>query len=496
MDAPLSVAVDLGAGSGRVFLAELGEGRWRVEELRRFHYPPAECDGHLRWDLPRMLDEIEAGLHTAGRRAAELGQRVSTIGVDSWGVDYGLVDAGGALVERPICYRDGRTAGVMEDVFRRVPREEIVARTGVQCLPINTIYQLAAHVRDGLSPRAARLLLIPDLVHAALTSRQATEFTNATTTQLIDHKTGTWDLALADRLGLPTRLFPDIVSAGTPLGPLLPARAARLGLPGALVVAPATHDTGSAVAGTPLREGWAYISSGTWSLVGVERPGVLVNADVARHNFTNEGGAFGTTRLLKNVMGLWILEACRREWEAGGLALDYDDLLARVAALPASPAVIYPDDPRLLNPPGMTAALESQLRETGQRCPSDPVPLSRVILDSLALRYASVLRAIAALTGEPIAGIHIVGGGSRNGYLNQATATATGCEVAAGPSEATVIGNAVVQAVAQGRFQSLRAARDCVAGHVALKTFTPRPSPAFEAMAARYADIEAQYSPA
>jgi len=261
------------------------------------------------------------------------------------------------------------------------------------------------------------------------------------------------------------------------------------------VVAPATHDTASAFAGAPLADGWACISSGTWSLVGVERTSPLVDAEVARANFTNEGGASGTVRFLKNVMGLWILERCRQEWEEAGLATGYDRLLAAAAALGRSPGLIFPDDPRLLNPPRMEAALAEQMAETGQACPSEPTALARVILDSLALRYASVLRTIEALTGQALTGVHVVGGGAQNEYLDQATADATGRPVRAGHVESTAIGNVLVQAVAGGRFRSLAEARAHVADRVASPTFEPRPSPAWEEAARRYADLEARYLP-
>ena len=496
MDESLYVAADLGAGSGRVFLAGIGSGRWRFEELRRFHYPPVECGGHLRWDLPRVLHEIKAGVRAAGTRAGAIGGHISSIGVDSWGVDYGLVDHDGQLVELPICYRDGRTTGVMEQVFEQVPRSEIVARTGAQCLPFNTIYQLVAHVRAGIASRAARLLLLPDLLHSLLTRQHVAEFTNATTTQLVNPRNGQWDFGLAERLGLPAHLLVPIVPAGHFVGPLAPDVAHELALPGIKVVAPATHDTGSAVAGTPLSDGWAYVSSGTWSLVGIERADVLMNDQAERHNFTNEGGAFGTIRFLKNVMGLWILESCRREWEAAGLSLGYDDLLARVAASSASPSVIYPDDPRLFNPPSMIAALDAQLAETGQVRATDPVTITRMVLDSLAMRYASVVGAIGKVTGQPVSGIHIVGGGSRNDYLNQATASASGLPVAAGPTEATAIGNVLVQAIADGRLPSLQCGRAHVRQHVRVRTFLPKPTPSFESLARRYEAVEAQFAQA
>jgi len=489
---PLYVAVDLGAGSGRVFLTGLGPDELLLEEVRRFRYPPRLAQGHLRWDMARILAEIDAGLREAGARAQAKGRAVRSIGVDSWAVDYGLVDAEGGLLEDPVAYRDGRTAGVPARVFARVPRRDIFARTGVQFLDFNTLFQLQAHVAEGLPPRAERLLMIPDLVNLHLTGRAVTEYTNATTTQLVDARTRHWDRDLVERVGLPARLLGEIVPAGTDLGPLA-GPACAPGLEEAHVIAPATHDTGSAVAGAPLPAGWAYISSGTWSLVGVERDAPLVNAEVARANFTNEGGAFGTVRFLKNVMGLWLLERCRAEWEETGEAADHDQLLAEVAAGEGGAGLIFPDDPRFLNPPSMTRAIAAQMEETGQRPPRAPAGLARVVLDSLALRYASVLRTLEALTGARIEGVLVVGGGSRNHYLSQATADAAGREVLAGPVEATVIGNALVQAVADGRFASLAEGRRHVSARVQPRRFGPRPAPFWADAARRYAEIEARH---
>jgi rhamnulokinase len=419
---------------------------------------------------------------------------VVSAGVDSWGVDYGLVDAHGTLVEDPICYRDERTAGVMEQVFERTPRAEIFARTGIQFLAFNTLFQLFAHMHSGIPARATKLLLIPDLINFLLTGGTVTEYTNATTTQLIDAETGAWDYTLIERLGLPARLLPEIVPAGADLGPLKPELAEELNLKGARVVAPATHDTGSAVAGAPLEDGRVYISSGTWSLVGVELNRTLINPEVARHNFTNEGGAFGTIRFLKNVMGLWILESCRREWRERGLEVDYDVLLAQASSRRDSTALIYPDDERLFNPPSMTAAIAQQLTETGQTINDAPAALTATILDSLALRYASIIRAIETLIGMPINGAQIVGGGSQNQYLNQATANATQKVVLAGPAEATVIGNALVQAVAAGRFATLSEARRHVAANLNPRRFDAQPSPEWEERTRRFAEIEGRFA--
>jgi len=492
----LFIAVDLGAGSGRVFLAGIAANEFTLQEVRRFQYPATNSYTHLRWDFESILDEIKAGLLEAGLRARGLRRQIVSIGVDTWGVDYGLLDARGELIENPICYRDPRTQDVMKRVFMRIPREEIFASTGIQFLPINTLFQLYAHAGDGIPAAADRLLLIPDLVNFFLTGRAATEYTNATTTQMLNASSGTWDRELLGRLELPLKLLGEIVPAGSHLGLLKPALAAELGLAGVRVIAPATHDTASAVAGTPLQGGWAYISSGTWSLVGVERQTPLINDRVAASNFTNEGGAFGTIRFLKNVMGLWILESCRREWSERGLNVNYESLLADVSSLEGSDAVICPDDTRFFNPPVMLDAICEQLSETGtpdQLISSNPAFIAKTILDSLALRYASVLRSIESLTGTRIEGVHIVGGGSRNDYLNQATATATGLPVRAGPVEATVIGNVLVQAIAAGHFASLSDGRAFVAEHTQFKLYEPRPSQAWTDATRRYEEIEKRY---
>lgn len=494
MKESLYIAVDLGAGSGRLFLAGVGPQEAWFEEVRRFHYPPRHSAAYLRWDLSHILAEIKAGLRAAGERARQLGRAITSIGVDSWGVDYGLIDGNGDVIEDPICYRDERTAGMIERVCLQLPRAEIYARTGIQLLDFNTLFQLYAHREAGLPQTATRLLLIPDLLNFMLTGRAVTEYTNATTTQLINAETGMWDRSLIDLLGLPEYWFADLVQPGTDLGPLKDELAAELELAGVRVVAPATHDTASAVAGVPLQEGWAYISSGTWSLVGVERKSALINAGAARYNFTNEGGAFGTVRFLKNVCGLWLLESCRKEWAAQGSAADYDSLLVEVADIEGHLGFIYPDDQRFFNPPSMLNAIAEQMAEHNQPYSSKPAVIAKAILDSLALRCSSVLRTIEELTGQKIEGVQVVGGGSQNDYLNQATATATGKPVLAGPVEATVTGNVLVQAIAAGRFASLTDARRHIAENMRLTKFMPRPSRAQQEQAQRYAAIEARYA--
>ena len=366
----MHVAIDLGAGSGRAFLGHVDARGLALEELHRFTYGPRPSAGHLRWDMTALHGGLVAGLAAARQRAAASGRSVASIGVDAWGVDYGLIDAGGALVEEPIAYRDPRTEGVMDAVLARVPRAEIFRRTGIQFMPINTIYQLAAHVRDGLAADAAGILLMPDLCHLFLSGSRSGEYTDASTTQLLDATTRQWDDALFARLGLPRALMPALVDPGADLGTLRPALQADLGGDPIRVIAPATHDTASAVVGTPLTPGWAYISSGTWSLVGVERTTPLLTGEVEAANFTNEGGAGGTIRLLRNVMGLWLLEACRREW---GSRVTRSRRARRRCRAPcrAAPGSSTSRISSLLNPPSMLGAIHAQLTAHGHRMPSD-----------------------------------------------------------------------------------------------------------------------------
>jgi len=488
----LHVAVDLGAGSGRALVGSVGETGLRLSEVHRFHYAPRRVDGRLRWDAGGLTDGLRISLQRARDAAAGVGVPLVSIGVDSWGVDYALIDAGGRLVEEPVCYRDDRTDDAMEQVFAVVPRREIFERTGIQFHKFNTLYQLWAHVRGGVPEEARHLLLMPDFCHHLLCGSLVSERTNASTTQLVDARTGRWGDSLFDRLGLPRRLMPDIVPAGTAIGRLRPELCRDLGVDAMTVVAPGTHDTASAVAGTPLAPGWAYISSGTWSLVGVERDEPVLSDTAARAALTNEAGVFGSVRLLTNVMGLWLLESCRREWEAEGRGRDLPSLLAGVERVPESAGVVFPDDRRFFAPDSMVRELRGALRDTTQADTDDPERLTKVILDSLALRYAAVVTAIERVTGRAIPGIHIVGGGSMNAYLNQATADASGREVLAGPVEATAAGNLLVQAIAAGTVASLAEGRRLIALATPPTRFEPR-HPGRWARAARvYGDIAAR----
>ena len=468
------VAIDLGAGSGRALLGGIDAAGFSLSEVHRFHYAPRRVGGRLRWDVARLIDGIHAGLRLAWAAAGRAGEPIDSVGVDSWGVDYALLDEHGLLVEEPICYRDDRTAGVMDWAFAAVPRDEIYAHTGTQFLPFNTIYQLMAHVRDGVPGAARHLLLIPDFCHHHLCRSLVSERTNASTTQLLNPRTGQWDDELFARLGLPRGLMPGVVDAGTAIGTVRPELCAALNISPANVVAPGTHDTASAVAGTPLAPGWAYISSGTWSLVGVEREEPLLTAEASRAGLTNEAGVFGSVRLLTNVMGLWLLESCRREWEAEGRPQELSPLLAAVARVEDFAGVVFPDDRQFFAPDSMVRAIRSALVSTRQADTDNPVTLTKIILDSLALRYASVVATIERMTGRPIPGIHVVGGGSLNRYLNQATADASGRAVLAGPVEATATGNLLVQAIAAGSIGSLAEGRRLVAAAQPPTRFEPR----------------------
>ena len=486
-------AIDLGAGSGRAFLGRVTPHGLALDEVHRFTYAPRVSDGHLRWDIALLFDGLRTGLAAARQAAADFGGRVRSVGVDAWGVDYGLVDADGDLVEEPIAYRDARTAGVMDAVCARLGRETIFARTGIQFMPINTIYQLAAHVRDGVAPSAHGLLMMPDICHLFLSGVRSGEYTNASTTQLLDARTRTWADPLFEALELPRALMPPIAAPGTDLGPLRPGLQAELGGTPIRVIAPATHDTASAVVGTPLRPGWAFVSSGTWSLVGVERAAPILGADACAANFTNEGGAGGTIRFLRNVMGLWLIEACRHEWAEA--APDHDALVAGAAAHDGHAGLIDVDDLSLLNPPSMVEAIRAQLAASGQAMPATHAGVARLIFDSLAVGYARVVASIERLTGSPIPGVHVVGGGSRNAYLNQATADATGKPVIAGPVEATAAGNAIVQAIAAGALASIADGREQLARAIAVRRYEPSRSSPLREMALRFEEKRRGASP-
>lgn len=464
-------AVDLGASSGRVLLARFDGNTLDLQEVHRFPNRPVKLRGHIFWNILSLWDETLVGL----RKARQVAGTLDSIGVDTWGIDYGLVDASGFLRGLPFQYRDSRTQGVMEQVLARIPRETLYARTGIQLLPFNTLFQLSAHERmqPGELAHASRLLLIPDLLHSWLCGSQVIEYTNATTTQCWDPVLSQWATDLLDQLEIPTSMLPPVVEAGTILGEVLQEWRGELGH--AQVIAPATHDTGSAIAATPTRSAgnWGYISSGTWSLVGAELAQPIMTEAALAANFTNEGGVFGTTRFLKNVMGLWLLQECQRRWRDEGHHMDYETLLVDVDAVPAFAALIDPDDACFLAPQDMPTAINTYLIEHGQAPLSAPSAFARCIMESLVLRYCQVFKQMSMLTGQSLTEVHVLGGGARNNRLNQWLSDALAVPVLAGPYEATALGNTLMQLVGLGELSGLEQVRT-IARSSPVQTFLPR----------------------
>ena len=459
------LAVDLGAESGRTVLGLFDGDRLAVEEIRRFPNRPVEVGGTLQWDVLRLYADVLDGVRAAGP--------VESLGVDTWGVDFGLLDRAGHLLGNPVHYRDRRTAGMPDATFRLVPRKEIYERTGIQFIPINTLFQLMALVtsKDPQLEAADRILTMPALLAYWLTGTQADEFTDATTTQCYDPRAGSWATGMLEKLGIPVRIFGDVVHPGTDLG----APLAELALEASRVIAPGTHDTASAVAAVPFESNdAAFISSGTWSLVGIEVREPVINQEALEANLTNEGGVAGTFRLLKNVMGLWLLQECRRAWSVKGADMPYEDLLRLADAAPRFAAVIDPDDERLLRPGDMPALIAQLAAESGQRLPPEPGAIARCILESLALKYRRTIDQLERVSGLTIRTVHVVGGGSNNRLLCQMTADACGRPVVAGPAEATSLGNLLVQAIALNLVSSLEQARELVRRSVALELYEPK----------------------
>lgn len=465
MSEKVFLGIDLGAESGRV-MAGLWDGKKiRLEELHRFANGGVNICDTLRWNTVNLWAEIQNGLVAAGKK---YGKSVVSAGVDTWGVDYALLSKSGELLGLPFHYRDARTRGGLQKAFARVPREEIFAQTGLQFMELNSLYQLLALQQNSpeILKEAETLLFMPDFLHYCLSGAKVAEFTIATTSQCVNPKTRTWATDMLQKFGLPTKMFPEIVSPGTRIGSFRPGLAERTGLGPIGVVAPAAHDTGSAVAAVPTQHtgkaNWAYLSSGTWSLLGVEVQEALLSPRVLELNITNEGGVDGTYRLLKNIMGLWLVQQCRRAFIEKGKDISYEQLAKLASEAPAFRSLVNPNDDRFLNPPSMPVAIQEFCRETGQPVPETEGQLARCIFESLALIYASVLESFEELTGTKIEVIHIVGGGSRNKLLNSFTASACGKPVVAGPVEATVLGNLLVQARAQGELHSLADIRAAV----------------------------------
>jgi len=447
---------------------------------------------HLHWDILRLYGEIKTGL---ARYHQEYGSDLKGIGLDTWGVDFGLLDAQGELLSNPRHYRDPRTNEMIDAACEIMPREEIFAETGIQFMQLNSLFQLLAMRVQG-DPKldqARTLLMIPDLLNYWLTGVKANEFSAATTTQCYNPRTRSWSQAVLERLDIPTRIFGEIVPTGTTLGPLYPAVAEETGVKGVSVIAPACHDTGSAVVAVPAQnEDFCYISSGTWSLMGIESPEPIINADSLAFNFTNEGGVNGTIRFLKNIMGLWLVQESRRTWQRQGENLSYDQITRMAAeARPFGP-LVEPDSHAFLAPGDMVTRIRKECQRLGQQPPETRGEIIRCALESLALKYRWALEKIEIVRGRPLKTIHVVGGGCQNALLCQLTADATGRTVVAGPIEATATGNILMQAVARGQLASVEEARQVVRNSFKLVTYEPKPSSDWDKAYARFLRIRQQ----
>jgi rhamnulokinase len=474
MDKHIYLAVDLGAESGRVIAGTLDGDKLELEEMHRFANVPVRVLDSLQWDILRLWNDIQDGLQ---KSATKYGGTFNGIGVDTWGVDFGLLDANDDLLGNPTHYRDKRNEGMMDKAFESVAREDIYSTTGLQFLPFNSLYQLVA-MREKSSPQleiAKSLLLIPDLLHFWLCGVKASEYSIASTSQMLDASTRGWSEDLLRKLDLPTTMLPDVVSPGTVLGHVREDLAQRLGIEASTpVIVPGSHDTASAIAAVPVSssdEQWAYLSSGTWSLMGIELDEPLITQQTRELGFTNEGGVAGTIRFLKNIAGLWLVQECRRSFARAGREFSYDDLTQRAAGARPLKCFVEPDDASFVAPADMPQAIRDYCQRTGQEVPQGAGETVRCCLDSLALKYRKTLESLETLRGERIETLYIVGGGTQNKLLSRLTADCLGRKVIAGPIEATAIGNILTQAMARGAVKNLAHLREIVASSFSLETF-------------------------
>ena len=491
------LALDLGAESGRGLLGSFDGERLVLEEVHRFANGPVRMADTLYWDLPRLFEEIKIGL---GKGTAR-GGLLDGVGLDTWGVDFGLLGRGDTLLGNPVHYRDARTNGMLEKALERLSRERIYEITGLQFLPFNTLYQLLAlaQTQSPLLDVAETLLMMPDLFGWLLTGRRTSERTDASTTQLLDARNGNWSEELCRELGLPRSILPELIEPGSVLGTLRPSVVDELGFSHTIrVIAPATHDTASAVAAVPVTVSqsladsppdWCYLSSGTWSLLGVEVANPVINTETMRSNFTNEGGVAGTTRLLKNIMGLWLVQECRRTWARAGREWSYDELAAQAQAAPAFATLVDPDDASFLAPGDMPARLNAFCTRTGQKPPCNEGAMVRCCLESLALKYRWVINRLERILGTTINTIYIVGGGTQNTVLCQFTANACSRPVHAGPVEATAIGNILIQATGLGQLSSIADLRTVVRRSFPITVYEPRDTAAWNEALDRFAAL-------
>jgi rhamnulokinase len=489
------LAVDLGGSGGRVVAGLLDGRKLRLELVHRFENGAIPAAGSLYWDVLGLWSNIVQGLRAAG---AKYGRRIKSVGVDTWGVDFALLGRGDVLLENPHSYRDARAVGMMDRAIERVGRSEIFAQTGLQFLQINTLFHLLAmtEAKSPLLEMAESFLMMPDLFHWLLTGVKSNEYTNATTTQFFNPVEGRWATKLLTQLGIPSQFLGEIVQPGTNLGPLTRAVGNETGLSGVEVVLPGTHDTASAVMAVPAagepsdHPDWCYISSGTWSLMGAEVPNPVMTEKCMQLTFTNEGGVGGRTRLLKNITGLWVVQECRRAWSLAGRQFSWDELNARSEAATPLVSLVNPDDASFQAPGDMPAAIAAYCQRTGQATPADDGAFVRAAIEGLAMRYRQVLAGLEELTGARVNTIHVIGGGTQNRQLCQATADACGRTVVAGPIEATAIGNIMTQAVTAGAVGSIGEAREVIRNSFPVEEYQPAQTDRWNEAAERFASLK------
>jgi rhamnulokinase len=480
------LAFDLGAESGRAILGTLDDNRILLRELTRFPTGMLFANGYYRWNIYRFYEEMLAAM---SKVSAEKSNPLS-VGFDTWGVDFALLAEDGSFLDMPVCYRDPRTNGMMEAFFQLIPREEVYQLTGIQFMQLNTLFQLYSlvHNHSPLLRMAAHLLFVPDIFHYLFTGVRKSEFTFATTSQLFNPRKNGWETKFFDTMNLPVSLMQEIVQPGTFIGHIKDEIGKNTGLGQVPVVAVATHDTGSAIAAVPAKgKNWAYISSGTWSLMGIESTVPLINEKTYSFNLTNEGGVEHTFRVLKNIMGLWLIQQCRAAW--GKEKLSYGDIVELSKKARPFSAFIDPDAPAFLNPPNMPAAIIQYCRSTNQNVPEDEGSISRIVYESLALKYRFVLDQLREVAGFPIETIFIIGGGVQNEFLCQCTADACGIPVVTGPSEGTALGNIMVQALAAGKVGSRSEIREIIRNSFQLRTYEPLQTSAWEAAYEKFKKI-------
>ena len=465
-------AVDLGATSGRTILGTVSGGKIELTEQTRFPNPIIETGGHFYWDIYALYLEIIKGL----KKVAKDNVKIHSIGIDTWGVDFVMFGKDGGILRSPYCYRDPHTVGAPEEYFTHIPRERVYDITGIQIMNFNSLFQLSTLRRNKCSALEAadKILFMPDALSYMLTGAMVTEYTIASTSQMLNPRTKRFEKELLDVVGVKEEQFGRFVFPGEQIGVLSKEVQQQTGLGAVPVIAVAGHDTASAVAAVPARnERFAYLSSGTWSLMGIEVKDAIINKESYAKNFTNEGGVEGTTRFLKNICGMWLLERCRKEWESEN-NYSYPELIEAALAVPAFRSVINPDASCFANPASMIEAIRCYCEQTGQPVPQTCGELTRCIFDSLALRYRQVFGYMQSMSPYAIERLHVIGGGSRNNLLNQFTCNAVGVPVSAGPSEGTALGNIMLQAKAFGLVKTVQEMRDMIASSIELAEFEPR----------------------